>query len=162
MQKKIKKRLFLVDEHAISEEFTTLPALSVVMIGFALFIVLLAQTYSTYEERIAQLQNYQTADGIAHKLTNPDSYFIRDDGLIDVAILESDMGPLQKIQEEYHRSGVSFLLRLRWYNITKDFPAEQPATSMNRLAVSKEVGIYLNPAQTVPGTITIILWRGIS
>ncbi len=30
---------------------------------------------------------------------------------------------------------------------------------MNRVAVSKDVGIYLNEAQTVPGTLTIVLWE---
>ena len=159
MQKTFKMRYFLVDEHAVSEEFTTLPALSIVMIGFALFIVLLAQTYTAYEERMDRLQNYQTADGIANKLTSPDCYFIREGGLIDVPILQSDTGSLQILCEQYERSGVIFLLRLQWNDLTQDFPETLSISPMNRVAVSKEVGIYLNEAQTVPGTLTIVLWE---
>jgi len=158
MKKTFKMRYFLVDEHAVSEEFTMLPALSIVMIGFALFVVLLAQTYTAYEERIDRLQNYQTADGIANKLTNPDCYFIREGGLIDVTILQSDTGSLQILCEQYERSGVIFLLRLQWNNLTQDFPDTLSIAPMNRIAVSKDVSIYLNEAQTVPGTLTIVLW----
>jgi hypothetical protein len=159
VKKPFKMRYFLGDEHAVSEEFTILPALSIVMIGFALFAVLLAQTYTAYEERMDRLQNYQTADGIVHKLTNPDCYFIREGGLIDVSTLQNDTGSLQILCEQYERSGVIFLLRLQWYNLTQDFPETLSIAPMNRIAVSKDVGIYLNEAQTVPGTLTIVLWE---
>ena len=152
-------RYFLVEEHAVSEEFTILPALSIVMIGFALFVVLLAQTYTAYEERMDRLQNYQTADGIAKKLTNLDCYFIREGGLIDVSILQNDPGSLQILCEQYERTGVIFLLRLQWNNLTQDFPEPLSIAPMNRVAVSKDVGVYLNEAQTVPGILTIILWE---
>jgi hypothetical protein len=148
-----------VDEWGISEEFTVLPALSIVMIGFALFIVLLAQTYTTYGERIEQLQNYQTADSIVNKLTNPDCYFIREGGLIDFYILQNDTGSLQILCKQYQRSGITFLLQLRWNDLTRDFPETLITIPLNRVAVSKNIGIYLNEAQTIPGTLTILLWK---
>jgi len=153
-----KVRAFVHDERAVSEEFTTLPALSVVMIGFTLFIVLLAQTYTAYEERIDRLQRYHTADTLALKLTNPDCYFIKEGGLIDIQILQDDTQSLERIRNEYQKSGITFILRLRWTNTSEDFPEELPSITGNRVAVSKDVGIYLNEAQTVPGTLTIILW----
>jgi hypothetical protein len=158
MRKRIKIRSFLVDERGVSEEFTVLPALSIVMIGLALFIVLLAQTYTTYGERIERLQNYQTADGIIQKLTNPDCYFIREGGLIDLYTLQNDTGSLQSICAQYQKSRITFLLRLRWNNLTQDFPETPPMMPLNRVAVSKEVSIYLNEAQTIPGTLSILLW----
>jgi hypothetical protein len=159
MRKRIKIRLFLVDEWGVSEEFTVLPALSIVMMGLALFIVLLAQTYTTYGERIERLQNYQTGDSIIQKLTNPDCYFIREGGLIDLYTLQNDTGSLQILCEQYQKSGITFLLRLQWKNLTQDFPEALSIAPMNRVAVSKDVGIYLNEAQTVPGTLTIVLWE---
>ena len=85
----IRRRRFIKDENAISEEFTALPALSVVMIGFALFIVLMANTYSAYNTRIDSLEKYQTADFIAIKLTNPDCFFIKEGGVINLPVLEN-------------------------------------------------------------------------
>jgi hypothetical protein len=158
MRKRIKRRSFLVDERGVSEEFTVLPALSIVMIGLALFIVLLAQTYTTYGERIERLQNYQTADNIIQKLTNPDCYFIREGGLIDLYILQNDTGSLQSVCDQYQKSGIMFLLRLRWNNLTQDFSQAPLVMPLNCVAVSKDVGIYLNEAQTLPGTLTILLW----
>jgi hypothetical protein len=160
MRNTINVRSFFRDERAVSEEFTVLPALSVVMIGFALFVALLAQTYLAYTDHVNQLQNFQTADGVLQKLTNPDSYFIREGGLIDLDILQNDTLPLQQLCTQYQRSGVTFILRLQWSNQTQDFPKALQTESRNRIAVAKEMGIYLNEAQTIPGILTILLWRG--
>lgn len=159
MQNSIKIRPFLNDERAVSEEFTTLPALSIVMIGFALFIILLAQIYIAYGERINQLQNYQTASSIAHRLTNPDCFFIREGGLVDLPLLQNDSKSLQMICYQYQKSGIGFFLRLRWNNSTRDFPETAMSIPPNRIALSEDIGIYLNEAQTIPGTLTIILWK---
>jgi hypothetical protein len=159
MKKKIIVRCFLTNKQAISEEFTTLPALSLVMIGFTLFIILLVQTHTAYETRIDLLENYQTADQIACKLMNPDCYFIREGGLIDLSVLQNDRESFQMIHEQYQKSGVTFFLRLRWNENTEDYPLPLPPKSINRVAISKDVGVFLSDAQTVPGTLTIILWR---
>jgi hypothetical protein len=159
MRNWIKIRSIFKDERAISEEFTILPALSIVMIGFALFVVLLAQTYLAYTDNINRLQNYQTTDGILQKLTNPDCYFIRNGGLIDIHILQNDTRSLQILCTQYQRVGITFVLRLQWGDQIQDFPADLLTDSRNRIAVSKEMGIYLNEAQTIPGIFTILLWR---
>jgi len=159
MIQSIKVRSFLVNEHGISEEFTTLPALSVVMIGFSLFLILLAQTYTAYQGRMTQLQYYQIADDIVSKITNPDCYFMRDGGLLDVSLLCKTPELLQQLRDEYHPSNITFILRLRYNDVVCDIPEPLPSVTRDRVAVSKELGMYLNEAQTTPGTLTIILWR---
>ena len=161
MRYSIHKRYFLKNEQAVSEEFTVLPALSVVMIGFALFVVLLAQTYIAYADRIDRLQSYQTADGLLQKLTNPDCYFIRRGGLVDLHLLQNDTKSLQNYCEQYLKSGFRFQLQLRWNDQIWDFSESLSSDPLNRIAVSKETGVYLNEAQTIPGTLTILLWRGL-
>jgi hypothetical protein len=151
-------RCFLRNEAAISEEFTTLPALSVVMIGFSLFLLLLAQTYIAYEERMEQLQEYQTADTLVRKLTNPDCPFMRPGGLIDVNVLQQD-ATVQVLHDQYLRSGIPFVVRLHWDDITVDFPEVCNMTVPHRVAVTRQIGVFLNEAQTVQGTLTVILWR---
>ena len=157
-----KKRLFLKNEEAVSEEFTVLPALSIVMIGFALFIVLIAQAYVTYEERMTRVQNYQTASSLIHKLVNPDCYFIRNEGLIDLPLLQTDRVSLKELCDRFEWSGYSFFIRLHWGDYSKDFPDTPLTLPKDRIALSTDVGVYLNEAQTIPGTLTVILWRGFS
>lgn len=160
MRNIVRKRYFLKNEEAVSEEFTVLPALSVVMIGFALFVIILAQTYIAYTDRIDRLQSYQTADGLLQKLTNPDCFFIRESGLVDVHLLLNDTNSLQQYFEKYTKAGLYFLLQLRWNNQLWEYLDPSESNPLSRTAVSKEIGVYLNEAQTIPGTLTIVLWKG--
>lgn len=149
---------FLRNNEAVSEEFTVLPALSIVMIGFTLFIVLLAQTYMTYSDHINRLQYYQAADSILQKITNPDCYFIRESGLIDLLVLQKDTESFRVFREFYTREHIVFFLRVQWNNQTQDFPMGLLSPPRNHIAISKEMGVYLNEAYTVPGIATIVLW----
>jgi hypothetical protein len=160
MRNTVRKRYFLKNEEAVSEEFTVLPALSVVMIGFALFVVLLAQTYLAYADRIDRLQTYQTADVLLQKLTNPDCFFIRESGLVDVHLLQNDTSSLQNFFEQYTKAGLNFLLQLHWNDQLWEYPNTLEINPLTRTAVSKEIGVYLNEAQTIPGTLTIVIWKG--
>ncbi len=152
-------RYFLKNEEAVSEEFTVLPALSVVMIGFALFILLIAQTYGAYTERINRLQIYQVIDGFFQKIMNPDCFFIRSPGVIDLRLLQKDGDPLLSYLGQYTRSGFEFCVQIQWENQTWGFPEDIVTNLSEHVAVSKAIGIYLNEAQTVPGVITLLLWR---
>ena len=152
-------RSFLKNNQAISEEFTVLPALSIVMVGFALFVLLIAQTYLTHANHIQRLQDYQTTDKLLQKLTNHDCYFIREGGIINLQTLQNDTDSLQKIFDQYKKSGGTFLLRLRWNNQTKYFPEPLLGNPLTCIAVSKELGLFLNEAQTIPGDLTLFLWE---
>ena len=158
MSKRKSFKAFLKDENAVSEEFTSLPALSVVMIGFTLFILLIANTYMAYEQRIDSLEKYQTGYFIAAKLTNPDCYFIKEGGIVDLPLLQTDINPLNLLRDEYKAADVNFIVRISWDEGFEEFPEELPEGIGDRVAVSKNVGIYLNEAQTTPGKLTIIMW----
>ena len=158
MMQRIKVQSFLTNEQAISEEFTTLPALSVVMIGLSLFLLLLVHTYTTYQERVTLLQEYQTAESIAEKLTNPECCWMRN-GLVDVPVLSVTLDQLELLRARYHLSNLSFVLRLRYHDVTSDYPEPLPSMTTNLVAVEKQMGMYLNEAQTTPGTLTVIVWR---
>jgi hypothetical protein len=150
---------FLENQQAVSEEFTVLPALTVVMIGFVLFISLIAHAYTTYAQHKNQMQNYQIAEAILQKLTNPNSEFIQEEGVVNLSRLHTCSTSLQDLGKQYERSGIFFLLRISWNTFTEDFLHTLPNTTLNRIAVSKTIGVYLNEAQTNPGTLTLVLWR---
>ena len=155
------KRRFIKDENAISEEFTSLPALSIVMIGFAIFIILIANTYTAYNTRIESLDKYQTADFIVTKLTNPDSFIIKEGGVIDFELLKNSDSEINELRDKYRDSGIDFIIRVRYEGTTEDIPFNADDLLSNagdRVAVTKCVGVYLNYAQTKPGKLTVIAW----
>ena len=154
-------RRFIKDENAISEEFTSLPALSIVMIGFAIFIILIANTYATYTTRIESLDKYQTADFIVTKLTNPDSFLIKEGGIVDLPLLKNSDTEINQLRSKYRASGVDFIIRISYEDTVVKIPSNADDLLLNagdRVAVTKHVGIYLNQAQTKPGRLTIIAW----
>lgn len=154
-------RRFIKDENAISEEFTSLPALSIVMIGFAIFIILIANTYATYTTRIESLDKYQTADFIVTKLTNPDSFLIKEGGIVDLPLLKNSDTEINQLRSKYRASGVDFIIRISYEDTVVKLPSNADDLLSNagdRVAVTKHVGIYLNQAQTKPGRLTIIAW----
>lgn len=155
LSKNIKK--FLKDENAISEEFTTLPALAIIMIGFAIFILLIASTYSAYNTRSDTLDTYQTAGFLVDKLTSPDCVFMKEGGIVSLPALEQNTAELVSMCEEYKESGVNFVIRLDWGDNKQKYFPNDPA-DVNRIAVSKYVPVYLNEAETEPGRLTIITW----
>ena len=158
--KRIPLTNFIRNEKAVSEEFTSLPALSVVIIGFTLFFVLLANVYISYGLRVESIEKYQTADFIASKLTNPDSFFIKEGGLVDLPMLHTNEGKsrLNSTREKYKASSVDFIVRITCDGFNEDFPEDLPNNVGDRVAVSRNIGVYLNEAQTVAGKLTIILW----
>ena len=142
------------------ESLVTVPfdGATVVMVGFTFFLVLLANTITAYEGRIASLHRYQTAEFLVTKLTNPDCFFIKEGGLVNLTILRADNESLQVIQRENRQSGVLFFIRIHWENNSEDFPKLSSNMTGDRVAVTRNIGIYVNEAQTVPGKLTIILW----
>jgi len=154
-----KLNTFLKDNTAISEEFTVIPALCIVMVGFALFVALMSQTYITFTDHMNRLQNYQTADRILQRLTRSDCFFVKEAGLIDIQVLLNDTLSLQTILEQYKKSGIVFFLRFSWDNRTMVFPETLVRGSFRYTAVSKEIALFLNEAQTTPGALTVFLWE---
>lgn len=161
MCKIYKFKYFKKNNLAIAEEFTSLPALSIIMIGFTLFVLLIANIYSTYESKIESIDKYQLADFIINKLINPDCFFIKPGLIVDYPLLKSEQGikELNLIQAEYNRLNVNFSLRLNWNEEYIDFPNELPNTLQNKIAISRTISIYFNEVETIPGKLTLILWN---
>jgi predicted metal-dependent RNase len=130
------------------------------MIGFTLFLLLFTNTYNAYETRIDALEKYTTADFIVTKITNPDCFFIKEGGIISIPLLKTQESKdlLYLLKEEYKTAGIDFIIRIDCDDRYTDYPENLQAAVYNRIAVSKEIGVYLNEAQTKPGKLTVILW----
>jgi hypothetical protein len=86
---------------------------------------------------------------------------VTEKGCIDLQSLQSDSGYLKDMLHQYKKSGLCFLLRLQYDGYTNDFPTPTAAEPVQCIAVEKEVAIYLNEAQTIPGRLSIILWEDV-
>jgi hypothetical protein len=153
-------RDFIGNRNAVSEEFTMIPALVVVMVGFAVFALLIVNTYGAYNQSIESTENYRKAEIIVSKLTNPEGKLIDEGGVINLPDL---INHNEWITSEYDTyQGVKFFVRVNWEdNQGNAVDIAKPDNFENigdHVAVSKIVSVYLNPAETKPGTFTLILW----
>lgn len=166
MKKNTPKRSLKNNNQAVSEEFTSLPALSIIMIGFAIFILLLANTYSAYNQRTENIEKYQKTNQIAAKITNPDCFFIKEGRIINLPLLEEDIkktdSKFENLRSEYQSKGINFVIKVNYESKTKNFPTNADIILKNigqRTAITKNLAVFIDDAHTKPGTLTIITWE---
>ena len=153
-------RVFITNNTAISEEFTSLPALMIVMISFTLFIIVLVQSYASYQNRLTILNNFEIADFLSQKICNPENVFIREGGLLDLPVLisQENREKLNQTRQKYQTIGKDFTIRIRWDTGFFDVPISMPPNNSNQIAITHDISLYFNPAITSIGKITIIIW----
>lgn len=156
-----RQKAFLTNDAAVCEEFTSLPALTVVLIGFTLFCLLIVSAQESYETKMETIDLYQTAEFITSKLLSPDSNLIKENGIINYPFLRNQEGInyLKSLQSTYQPLGINFSVLISFNEIHRFFPSEPPSTVNDRIAISKPIAFFLNDVQTVAGTITVILWH---
>lgn len=156
---------FIKDERGISEEFTSLPALVVVMIGFALFFALIGGVYYSYNEKVSRVDKYETANFVLEKITSVEGSLakagvLKEGGVVDNETFNSLTGEdMTEIIEKSDVVGVEFGLRLNHEKMSGDIETPNIASAKDRVAASKEIPVYLNAAETVPGELTVIVWE---
>lgn len=155
--------LFVSDERGVAEEFTSLPALVVVMIGFGLFFALIAGVYYSYNERVESINKYGTADFVLERLTSEGGILhekdvIKESGKIDV----NEFHRLDNLNQEMVNKksglvGVEYGLKLRYKKESLKEINCWLYGDEEVVAASKQVSVYLNEAETVPGILTVVV-----
>ena len=158
--------LFIRDEKGISEEFTSLPALTVVMMGFAIFFVLFANVYFSYNERIENIDKYEIANFVLEKIMSADGALAKNGivrgGVIDVVKFREMRNNEKAISEIMKKSGIKgieFGLKLKYNDGKEVIKWCNVPSNKDIFAASKQVPVYLNDVQTVPGVLTVVVWR---
>jgi hypothetical protein len=151
------RRLWSSNEEAVSEEYTALPALCTVVIGLALFFLLLAHAYTASQAQSETIHTYHTAELLTEKLLDPANSYMQPGGILDIASF-TNAAEAPKQWQDYSPKGFDFLFRLTYNHTTITLPtnATFPPTFT---AASRTIPISLSDAQTTPGTLTVILWR---
>ncbi|MCD4843445.1 MAG: hypothetical protein K8R25_03055 [Methanosarcinales archaeon] len=149
--------MFTKDERAIVEPNSDMVAMVLAVIGFVIFIAVIAQTYQLYQEKTLITQQYGDAVSLAELLGNdPLLTVLRCPELIDASRVESlDAGDINELRGKYAAR----------YNFS--FKIEVPPTYSKVVGTSEELGISasvpvtirLNEVEEMPGTLTVKIWE---
>ena len=149
--------MFTKDERAIVEPNSDMVAMVLAVIGFVIFIAVIAQTYQLYQEKTLITQQYGDAVSLAELLGNdPLLTVLRCPELIDASRVESlDTRDINELRGKYAAR----------YNFS--FKIEVPPTYSKVVGTSEELGISasvpvtirLNEVEEMPGTLTVKIWE---
>jgi len=149
--------LFTKDERAVVEPSSDLVVMALAVIGFVIFISVMAHTYQIYQEKTLIAQHYDDAVSLAGLLRN-DPLLTDPDcpELIDASRVESlGAGDINELKGKYAAR----------YNFS--FKIEVPPTYSKVVGTSEELGISasipvtirLNDVEEMPGTLTVKIWE---
>lgn len=151
-------RLSTSTEDAATEEYTALPALCVVVIGLALFFLLLAHAYAMPTAQSETTRTYHTAELLTEQLLDPANPFVQPGGTLNLAALTGASSPLDRLRQDHSPLGFDFLIRITTNTTSITLPTNI-TLQMPSVSASRTIPIALSPAQTITGRLTVVLWR---
>ncbi|MFO8078426.1 MAG: hypothetical protein R6U21_07290 [Thermoplasmatota archaeon] len=154
-------QVFLKNNDAVSEEFTGLPALAMVMIGITLFLIILSSSYTSLENQTDQVEQIKQAEYISSQLLNPTAPFISSKGSFNLEGFQQNSGKkyVTLLQKSMNQISLNFTTKLSFQNSSFYFPNPPPTNHQNIIGYSTAITLDLNEVYTCPGMITIIMWE---
>jgi hypothetical protein len=170
--KPIKKTCALMfrDEHGVLEPHADLLSIALAVIGFMVFAALMSQTYLGYEDRSFALENYESASLLAGSLADAPDLKAGSSCLLSAAALDTLSGP-DGVSERARlfaafSGNYRFLVEIRtgdgqwhWRIAPDNAEPEAFAEGREKVAASVPVVIELNPAESVPGILTVVIYK---
>jgi hypothetical protein len=165
-----KFELMYRDECGVLEPQTDILSTALAVIGFVVFAALLSQTYLGYESRAFSLENYESASLLADTLAAAPDLRSESSNMLSAVSLDKLSSPEGiKLRESFFASfsgNYLFFIEIRtqdelWHwriepvNIEPDSFAE----GREKVAASVPVVIELNPAESIPGTLTVVVCK---
>ena len=150
-------RLFTSDERGIVEPNSDMVAMALSVIGFIIFVSLIAHSYQVYDEKTYIAQHYSDAASLAGLLRNEPMLTAPDrPDLIDAARIESlTPGDIEGLKDRYGtRYGFSFKVEVPPMYSKVVGSAEELGVS-----ASVPVTIRLNEVDELPGSLTVKIWE---
>lgn len=149
---------FLSDNSAVAEEFSSLPALTIVVIGLSIFIVLIAQAYGAYVDREQSNELFEVANEILEDLTSHGSLVLASEGTIDGSVFLNDDSSVKKVEDFFDLKYDGVIL-LSFDEFSLQLPQNKTIIDSVRVSVSKNAAIRLNDLETKNGVVSVIVWR---
>ncbi|HDN96214.1 MAG TPA: hypothetical protein ENG71_04030 [Thermoplasmatales archaeon] len=145
---------FLKDKRGVAEEFTSLPALVVVMIGFALFFAMLANLYISHNEKIKEAELAEVAHYVSIKLTNGESPLT--DAPLIINKEKWNNTNLTTLKEYCNLSSYDYCLAIKPSYGLKKFNGNPDG---DKFVVSRKVAIKMEDGDVKYGKIFVTVWR---
>ncbi|MCE8423033.1 MAG: hypothetical protein J5U16_03750 [Candidatus Methanoperedens sp.] len=150
---------FINDQRAVMEPYSDLPAMTLAVVGFIVFIGIVTQVYVGFQEKAFIAEHYQDAANLARKLSR-DSSILGSSDIIDASKIEGlDSKEFVKKYGIYY----NFILKVEaksesrtYFRIIKDPDITE---SKSGVSASLPVTIKINDVEELPGVLTVKLWR---
>jgi hypothetical protein len=161
---------FLQDEKGALEPHSDIVATALAVIGFVVLAALLSRAYMGYEDRSFALENYESASLLAGTLAEAPALRAENPGVLSASALDKLSGPEGNNERVKFFAAFSgnypFMVEVRtgdgrWQWLIEPGVVE-PGYLMGKqekIAASVPVVIELNPAESVPGTLTVVLYK---
>ncbi|HEY9207228.1 MAG TPA: hypothetical protein VIO58_15050 [Candidatus Methanoperedens sp.] len=154
---------FTSDDLGVMEPYADLPSMALAVVGFIIFIALVAQAYTAYQQKAFVAEHYQDAANLAEKLSKDSALLssTRTD-VIGAAEIEKISGNPEELFQKYG-SYYNFMFKVETNQAGRAYSAviKDPDVSESKIGVSASVPVTvkLNEVQEVPGTLTVRMWR---
>ncbi len=144
--------LFIKSDKAITEPYSDLLAISLVLTGYLLFIILIGCAYSSQASKAYTVEHYSELNFLAQKLKGMLACSDRED-LLDAEKLASYQA---RELLELHPLSIQVIIAAedRVWRI-----GEEPDFFTIRSSISIPVTVRINPAQSIKGTLKLTLWQ---
>ena len=152
---------FINDEKGIIEPYSELPAMALAVVGFIVFIAVLTQAYTTYQEKSFIAGHFQDASNLAKKLGKDSSLTGTRPGIIDSGKLETLKDDPDEIIKKYG-SYYNFMFKVESNSGEKAYSIviKRPDSGESKAGVSASipVTVALNDVEEIPGILTVRIW----
>jgi hypothetical protein len=163
-------KLMLKDEQGVLEPQSDILSTALAVIGFVVFAALLSQAYLGYEDRSFALENYESASLLADTLAAAPALRQESPNMLSADSLDKLSGPEGVKEREKLFAAFSgnylFLIEIRteeelcqWRIEPVNVEPDSFAEGREKVAASVPVVIELNPVESVPGTLTVVLYK---
>lgn len=162
--------LMFRDERGVLEPQSDLLSTALAVIGFVVLAALMSQAYLGYEDRSFALENHESASLLADSLAAAPALKAESSNMLSAAALDKLSGPEGTVGRARLFAAFSgnylFLIEIRTGNEQWQWRIEpnnaEPDSLMEgreKVAASVPVVIELNPAESVPGILTVVLYK---
>lgn len=160
----------LQDEKGVLEPHSDLIATALAVIGFVVLAALLSRAYTGYEDRSFALENYESASLLAGTVAETPALRAENPGSISASALDRLSATEGSDERKEFFSSFSgnypFLVEVRtedgkwkWLVEPEIVESGYLMGKKEKVAASVAVVIELNSAETVPGTLTVVLYE---
>lgn len=167
---KKKLKLMYRDERGVLEPQTDILSTALAVIGFVVLAAILSQAYLGYETRAFALENYESASLLADTLVAAPNLRSESSNMLSASSLDKLTSPEGIKQRENLFASFSgnylFFFEVQtqddlrhWQIEPVNIEPDSFAEGREKVAASVPVVIELNPAESVPGFLTVVVFK---